>query len=122
MPIVLVTLVSIRSKRTSGLAACSASIFLATPTETSASLAPVAREMAKATTGSPLNRAKVRGSSAVSESVASSSSRTLRLPGTTMDVAARVSRLAEAASVRIDCSCPPTSARPPAMSAEVRRS
>ncbi len=72
------------------------------------------RETAKATTGSPLNRAKVRGSSAVSAKVASSSSRTLRLPGTTMDVAASVSRLADAASARIDCSCPPTSARPPA--------
>ncbi|MET3783152.1 hypothetical protein ABIC24_000779 [Methylobacterium radiotolerans] len=122
MPIVLSTLVSIRSNRTLGLAAWSAAIFLATPTDTSASLAPLAREIAKATTGSPLKRAKVRGSSAVSDRVASSSRRTLRLPGTTMEVFASVSRLAEAASARIDCSWPPTSARPPAMSAEVRRS
>ncbi|MET3862823.1 hypothetical protein ABIC20_000132 [Methylobacterium radiotolerans] len=34
----------------------------------------------------------------------------------------RSRRVRDAASVRIDCSRPPTSPRPPAMSAEVRRS
>jgi hypothetical protein len=78
--------------------------------------------MAKATTEAPLRAAKVRGSAVASVTVPSWSSRTLRPRGSTIMVAARSSTDCLPASVRIACSRPPISPRPPARSTLVARS
>ena len=66
---------------TLGCAFCSSAIFLATSAATTTSLAPLAREMAKATTGAPSRAAKVRGSAVASVTEPSWSRRTLRPRG-----------------------------------------
>ena len=62
---------SISFSSTSGCAVCSSAIFLATSAATTVSLAPLAREMANATTGAPSSAAKVRGSAVASVTVPS---------------------------------------------------
>ena len=110
------TIVSISLISTSGCARRSSSTFLATSAATTVSLAPLAREMANATTGRPSTEAKVRGSAVASATVPSWSSRTLRPLGSVIMVAARSATVCLPASVRIACSRPPMSPRPPARS------
>src|SRR5215211_4409865 len=76
------------SKRVLGWDWRSSPIFFSTASPTEASLAPLARDTEKATTGSPLKRAKVRGSAELSVSIAISSSLTRRPPGSMTFVAA----------------------------------
>ena len=77
------------------------------------SLAPLARVTPKATIGWSNRRVKVRGSAAPSTTVPSSSSRTLRPPGSAIGSAARSATLRAPARVRIACSWPASSPRPP---------
>ena len=116
------TIESISFSSTSGLAFCSSSILRATSAATTVSLAPLAREMAKATTGQPFSAANVRGSAMASVTVPSWSRRTLRPLGSAIMVAARSSTVCLPASVRMACSRPPISPRPPARSTLVARS
>ncbi len=93
----------------------SASAFC-TAAPTTTSLSPLLRDTSKPTTGLPFSRAAERGSAMVSVTVATSSSRMRRPSG--KGSSSRPSSSAEltVASVRIGCSPPPISARPPAAS------
>ena len=80
---------SINAMDTPGCAAASASRRARTRPATVTSLAPLARYTAKATTGvAPSSRAKRRGSSNPSVTLATSDSRSSRPSGSTMRLAA----------------------------------
>ena len=87
-----------------------------TAAPTSTSLAPLLRVISKPTTGTPLSSARARGSATVSLTVATSSRRT-RLPLLKESSRrASSSTVLTVARVRMGCSLPPRSARPPALS------
>ena len=97
-------------------------MILSTSAATTVSLAPLAREMANATTGRPSRVANVRCSAMESVTEPSWSRRTLRPLGSAIMVPARSSTVRLPASVRMACSRPAISPRPPARSTLVARS
>ena len=102
--------------------ACRAPPTLAlTTSATESSLEPFERKTEKVTTGSPLRRANERCSLASSTTWPRSDRRTSRPPGSRILVSASSSTLRAPASVRIACSWPPTSPRPPPRSTLVAR-
>src|ERR1700730_15790982 len=77
--------------------------------------------MPKATTGCPLRLAKLCASAAASVTVAISFNFVFRPPGSTIVLLASCSSVAAPASIRMACSCDPTSPRPPVRATFVAR-
>ena len=103
------------SSKSGCLAFNSASAFC-TPAPTSISLASLLRLTSKPTTDLPFKSATLRGSATVSETFATSSKRTRRPLLRLNSMADNSATVPTVAKVRMGCSLPPKSARPPAFS------
>jgi len=103
-------------KVTKGCSLRSAAIARSTSASTLTSLAPLLREISKATTGLPLSSATARRSAVPSVMRAMSLSRTLLPSASGMRRRESSATLATVAMVRTACSPPPMSPRPPGTS------